>query len=59
MQNKWIYGALQKFGNTLGKVWFGQNQHESLFCDDFVLIRENTIYENVSNKKKIIQSSYL
>lgn len=43
-----MYSALQKFGNTLGKVWFGQNQHESLsFCDDFDLIRENTIYENI------------
>ncbi len=43
-----IYTALQKFGNALEKWGFGQYWHESfLICDNFVLIRENTNYENI------------
>ncbi len=43
-----LYTALQKFGNALEKWGFGQYWHESfLICDNFVLIRDNTNYENI------------
>ncbi len=44
----YIYTALQKFGNALEKLGFGQYWHESfLICDTFALIRDNKNYENI------------
>ncbi len=43
----YIYTALQKFGNALEKWGFGQYWHESFFCNNFALIRDNTNYENI------------